>query len=104
MNKTSHIRLPFTNAKIKTLTSNVVGRGIGTVLLDNGIGGQSSYYSIEDYMDTTGRDIYSGRVKRQPVKQIGGVGLSDKISQKLAALNIEKPKKGLKKKNIVIDF
>ena len=101
MHKTSHIRLPFTNAKIKSLTSNVVGKGIGGVLLDGGIGGQSSYQSIDDYINTTGRDLYSGK---KVINTSSGKGLSDKISQKLSQLNIEKPKKPIKRKNITMDF
>jgi len=95
--------LPFTNAKFKTLTSNVVGKGIGGVLLDNGIGGQSSYNSIEDYELITGRNPYNGVVERKQSKLTTGKGLSDRISQKLSKLNIE-PKKTTKRKNITIDF
>ena len=29
------------------------GRGIGAVLLDGGLGGQSSYFSMDDYLATT---------------------------------------------------
>ncbi len=29
------------------------GRGIGAVLLDGGMGGQSSYRSVDDYLNTT---------------------------------------------------
>jgi hypothetical protein len=33
------------------------GKGIGAVLLDGGMGGQSSYSSVDDYERTTGIDI-----------------------------------------------
>jgi hypothetical protein len=33
------------------------GRGIGGVLLDNGLGGQSSYSSVDDYLATTKRNL-----------------------------------------------
>lgn len=29
------------------------GRGIGAVLVDGGLGGQSSFYSVDDYVATT---------------------------------------------------
>lgn len=32
------------------------GKGTGSVLLDGGLGGQSSYASLDDYIATTGRN------------------------------------------------
>jgi hypothetical protein len=32
----------------------LTGKGIGGVLLDGGLGGQSSYTSVDDYINTTG--------------------------------------------------
>lgn len=32
------------------------GKGAGSVLLDGGLGGQSSYSSIDEYISTTGRN------------------------------------------------
>jgi hypothetical protein len=80
-----------------------IGCGIGAVLLDGGIGGQSSYPSIDSYIETTGRNPYSGSIDRpQKIQLTSGQGLADKIASKLSKLNIEKPKK--KKKNIVMSF
>ena len=78
-----HIVLPGSGAKLRTLTRTFNGSGYGTVLLDGGIGGQSSYSSIDNYIETTGRDPRSG-----------GKGLSDKINDKLKNLSIDnKPKR-----------
>lgn len=102
MNKTSHIRLPFTNARIKTLNKAISGSGTGSVLLDNGMGGQSSYPGgVDDYIATTGRNPYTNVVDI-PSKR--GNGLADKLSRKLSALNIEKPSSLGKKKNITMNF
>jgi hypothetical protein len=44
---------------IHTLTrKHINGRGYGSVLLDGGMGGQSSYSNIEDYINTTGVNPY----------------------------------------------
>jgi len=34
-------------------TRGSTGKGIGSVILDNGMGGQSSYSSLNDYLQTT---------------------------------------------------
>jgi hypothetical protein len=78
-------------AKIGTLHRNLIGSGIGGVLLDGGLGGQSSYVSPQAYTQATGR-------------QINGSGLSDKISDRLKNLNISKPPGKIKKKNIVLSL
>jgi len=83
-----------------------VGGGVGSVLLDGGIGGQSSYHSIEDYINTTGRDPYNNKMNRTQYPmpaQVSGTGLADKIAAKLSKLSLEKPKK-TKKKNITMSF
>jgi hypothetical protein len=36
------------------------GRGVGAVLLDGGQGGQSSYYSVDDYIATTNAQVPVG--------------------------------------------
>ena len=87
------IHLPYSNAKIHSLNRKVVGGGYGTVLLDGGIGGQSSYKSPTDYERTTG-------VKLGAVKQTG-TGLADRIGDKLSSLKISKSGKP-KRKNIVM--
>jgi hypothetical protein len=107
---THHIFLPASHAKLRALnrhsaTARIHGGGTGTVLLDGGIGGQSSYYSIDDYMKTTGRDPYNNQLSRpQLIPALkSGTGLADKIASKLSKLSLDKPKKA-KKKNIVMSF
>lgn len=39
-------------------TRGMRGKGMGSVLLNGGIGGQSSYSSVDDYITTTGRNPY----------------------------------------------
>lgn len=57
------------------------GKGIGAVILDNGMGGQSSYSSIDDYVSTT--------------NVVRGSGLSglDKIRGKMENLTVMPSKK-----------
>lgn len=81
--------------KIGSLRRNLIGSGIGGVLLDNGLGGQSSYMSPDAYTHATGRKIESN---------IDGRGLSDKISDRLKNLNISKPNPKVKRKNIVLSL
>lgn len=66
------------------------GRGVGTVLLDGGMGGQSSYDSIDDYVATTGRTI-------------GGSGVASslaKVGGKISNLVIKKESKKPPRQNI----
>jgi hypothetical protein len=107
---TSHIFLPHSSAKLRALNRASVnprihGTGAPSFLLDGGIGGQSSYYSIQDYINTTGRDPYNNKIDRsQAIPALkSGTGLADKIASKLSKLSLEKPKKA-KKKNIVMSF
>lgn len=97
MVRTSHIVFPSSNAKMKSLTRSFngggYGGGYGTVLLDGGLGGQSSYFGIDHYIETTGRD---------PRK--AGRGLDDKISSKLRNLNIAPPTSKPKMKNITLSI
>jgi hypothetical protein len=80
----NHIVFPNSNSKMRTLTRSFNGAGYGTVLLDGGLGGQSSYSNIDDYIEKTGRDPRGSN----------GRGLSDKISNKLQNLKIDhKPKR-----------
>ena len=78
-------------ARIGTLHRNLIGSGIGGVLLDHGMGGQSSYASPQAYTHATGR-------------KIDGSGLSDKISNTLKNLNISKPQGKVKRKNITLSL
>ena len=71
------------------------GKGIGSVLLNGGLGGPSagaSYSSLEDYFDTTNQ-----------TPTFRGSGISKNLGDKLDSLMIKKPK--LKKdKNITFNF
>lgn len=93
--RTKHIFLPNSNAKMKSLTRSFNGGGYGAVLLDGGMGGQSSYNSLEHYYDT---------VNKEPNKNARGYGLSDKISSKLNKLNIAPPSSKPKMKNITLSI
>ena len=117
---TKSIRLPGRNAVLHTLTGRVIdGHGIGSVLLDNGMGGQSSYHGIDDYINTSHSNPFVGqRVRNQP-KMLEGQGLADKIQSSLSRLNISTPRnhvmmkptggnfdapKPVKRKNIVMSM
>jgi hypothetical protein len=79
------------------------GFGIGGVLLDGGIGGQSSYHSLDDYMETTKRNPITNTIQRpQHIQLQSGSGLANKIAEKLSKLNLDRSKK--KKKNITMSF
>lgn len=95
MARTSHIFLPSTGNKINSLNRKLVGSGTGTVLLDGGRGGQSSYSSIDEYIKHTGNKVPSAIPK--------GEGLADRISSKLSKLNVSVPK-GPKRKNISLSI
>lgn len=92
-----HIMFPNSNAKMSALHRTVSGNGYGTVLLDGGLGGQSSYYGIDNYIQTTGRDPRNS----QP---LSGNGLADRISKKLSNLNIAPPIAKPKMKNITLSI
>lgn len=95
MVRTSHIFLPNSNAKLKSLTRTFNGGGYGAVLLDGGKGGQSSYHSIDNYLETT---------KQTTNHNVSGNGLADRISAKLSKLNIAPPIKKPKVKNITLSL
>lgn len=65
------------------------GTGVGAVLLDGGLGGQSSYSSLDDYINTTGRN---------PLAKPKGQGLA-KMNAQIENLLV-KPKGKKKEKNI----
>jgi hypothetical protein len=104
---------PHSGAKLRAMNrhsishhpAHNIGQGIGAVLLDGGIGGQSSYPSVEAYTEITGRDPYTNKINRtQSIPALkSGSGLADKIASKLSKLSLEKPKK-TKKKNITMSF
>lgn len=95
--RTNHIVFPNSNAKMRSLTRSFngggYGGGIGAVLLDGGMGGQSSYRDIDDYYETVKKPIQSK-----------GKGLDDKISSKLRNLNITPPTSKPKMKNITLSI
>ena len=67
----------------KIITNKMKGTGMGSVLLDKGgTGSGSSYYSMQDYLATTGE-------KRQGTK---GLGLGGAIEDKLSKLKLSNPK------------
>lgn len=106
--QTRHVMFPHSNAKMRCMNrlsknGGTVGYGIGGVLLDGGIGGQSSYSSLDNYIETTGRNPITNTINRsQKIQLTSGSGLADKIAEKLSKLKLDKPKK--KKKNITMSF
>jgi hypothetical protein len=77
----------FRAGKMRT---SMKGRGVGSVLLDGGLGGQSSYESVDDYVSTTGRTI-------------GGSGVASslaKVGGKISNLVIKQENKKPPRKNI----
>ena len=91
-----HIILPNSNAKMRSLTRTFNGGGYGSVLLDGGLGGQSSYNGIDNYIETT------NRIKGH--NKITGNGLADIISSKLGKLNIAPQTSKPKRKNITLSI
>lgn len=93
MNRTHKIYLPTKGTGMNTLTTRIHGKGVGAVLLDGGIGGQSSYPGgLDEYFHTT---------NKTPLKKINGTGVGlDKLTAKLTNLNIKPPDRGIKKKPI----
>jgi hypothetical protein len=67
------------------------GSGFSPLLLDNGIGGGSSYSSIDDYIATTGRN---------PGRVAVGTGLGKSFTDKLGSLSAKPETKSRKPKNI----
>ena len=75
----------FAGGSIRCLTGKhtCYGRGTGSVLLNNGTGGQSSggsYSSLDDYKHTTGINPLAGR------------GLNDKLQKLMIKPRDSKPK------------
>ena len=93
---TRQVKIPLRNSKIQTLTRNITGG----FLLDGGKGSQNSYYGIDDYIQTTGRNPYADNNS-----VVSGKGLDDKIRNRLQNLNISKPNISKPKvKNITMSF
>jgi len=70
------------------------GTGVGAVLLDGGMGGQSSYSSLDDYINTTGVNPLTRSTK--------GQGLA-KMNAQIENLLV-KSKQGRPKKEKNINF
>ena len=115
VHRAHNIMFPHSNARMRALNRHImgggynsnckpIGEGIGGVLLDGGIGGQSSYYSLMDYENTTKRDPMTNTISRpQRIQLKSGTGLADKIASKLSKLKLDKPHKP-KRKNITMSF
>ena len=69
----------YNNNRIMTYKPQMKGMGIGSVLLDGGSGGQSSYSSIADYKETTAKG-----------RGLEGLG-SNALGEKLSKLVIKQP-------------
>ena len=68
------------------------GAGFSPLLMDGGLGGGSSYSSIDDYIATTGRN---------PGRVASGTGLGKSFTDKLGGLTAIKPETKMRKpKNI----
>lgn len=91
--RASFAYLPYRGDKINSLNKSVSGNGIGAVLLDGGKGGQSSYFGIDNYIETVNSD-----------PRVRGNGLDNKLSAKLSKLNIAPPPKKPKLKNITMNI
>ena len=102
---TKSIYLPH-GGRLHTLTRKLKGAGYGTVLLDGGHGGQSSYHGIDDYISQTGNNpqvMAQERIKQLSGRGVGN-GLDDKIRDKLSNLKITSTTGKPKRKNIVMSM
>lgn len=68
------------------------GKGVGAVLLDGGLGGQSSYSGIDDYERTTGRPSMGSGMKMDMSKM-------SRMSKKLENLMLKPTAKKVKNIN-----
>ena len=69
----------YSNSRTLVYKPEVKGAGIGSVLLDGGVGGQSSYSSVQDYKKTTSKG-----------RGLEGLG-SSALGEKLSKLVIKQP-------------
>lgn len=92
------IRLPMGGHTMMARNQQVMGKGMGSVLLSNAGGGAGSSYSdLDDYIKTTGIDPYT----RQQSKASKGFGLKS-VASKLQGLAIT-PSSG-RRKNITMSM
>jgi hypothetical protein len=93
MNRANKVFLPKMNkTQISRHTrGSISGRGVGAFLLDGGLGGQSSYQSVDDYISTT---------NASPVVSTGSIGsglkglerIRSKMENMVIKPSIRKPK------------
>lgn len=82
--------MPASNAILKVSNkTHSKGRGVGAVLLDGGKGGQSSYSSLDDYINTTGINPLSAP---KPNKGLGLESMNTKIKSLMVKSRAAKPK------------
>ncbi len=92
------IRLPMGGHTMMARNQQVMGKGMGSVLLSTAGGGSgSSYADMDDYIRTTGIDPYA----RMPSKASKGFGLKS-VASKLQGLTIA-PQTG-RRKNITMSM
>jgi hypothetical protein len=86
------VMLPMSNSHLKLSNLRSIkkkmGEGVGAVLLDGGMGGQSSYRNIEDYIATTGRNPYEEMATGRGLEKLGKALSGFTIKPR----NIRKPK------------
>jgi len=84
--------LPMSGGTIRTSTrQHIQGRGVGAVLLDGGLGGQSSYASLDDYIHTTHQNPF--KKEPQTIKGLGIEAMNKKIENLLVKSRKHNPKK-----------
>lgn len=69
----------------------MIGKGIGTMLLDGGIGGGSSYQSVNDYMQTTGRNPNIASMGSSSGRGLGSSSMKDKLENLVVSNQKRKP-------------
>lgn len=72
------------------------GKGSGSFLLDGGLGGQSSYGSVDEYISTTGRNPNT-------LQNVGGSGMAkplafrrDEMNSKIKSMMVKPKVKNIK--------
>jgi len=96
---------PHTMAGGRVITNKGRGTGMGSVLLDKGgSGGGSSYYSMEDYLATTGKGLSAPVKLMSGGRKTMGLGLGGAIEDKLSKLMVKPEIKLRKPKNIQFDM
>ena len=78
MPRSSNVYIPTIAVGMKShqIRGRLKGKGVGAVLLDGGLGGQSSYSSVDNYIATTGRNPNT-------LTNMGGMGLVKSMPEPL---------------------